>query len=69
MKTPTKPGLYRVACATSRWKNGIAEIYGDAPFLRVRLWIPGENKCEELKSTYPITEWGPRLVERNAASK
>lgn len=64
MKTPTEPGLYRVSTGSYKWFNGVAEIYGDPPFLRVRLWIPGENACLELKGTYPITTWGPMLVER-----
>lgn len=59
-ETPTEPGFYKASIGTVRYLNAIVEIYGEAPFLRLRYWIPGENKGGGTQY-YLINFWGPKL--------
>lgn len=61
-RVPTKPGFYRCSVAPCKWRNAIAEIYGDTPFLKIRVWVPDDGKCYTAEP-YQLENWSKRLPE------
>jgi hypothetical protein len=59
---PTEAGFWWAKTGKTPYFNLIVEVFGDAPFLRLRGWNLLQNQFAEV-DPHIIEEWGPRIAK------
>ena len=59
---PTETGIYWAKCSNSKWFNLLVEVYGNAPFLKIRGWNRTHDRIYNY-DVWEIDEWGFKIEE------
>lgn len=63
MKKPIEAGLYFVKTKNYKYFNGIAEVTGESPFLKITLYDRANQILAKEYPYYNITEWSNKIIE------
>lgn len=65
---PQEEGFHWARTSGHDWWNCIACVHGDAPFLKVDVWIYLDDRLVANANVYDIEEFGPK-IERPEKNK